>query len=104
MSSAYHSQTDGQTKGVNQCLETYLRCFVHSCPTKWSLWLALAEFWYNTSYHASLGQTPFKVLYGHDPNQMGIDIEDACKSEDLQQWLKDRGLIQQLVHQHLIRA
>ena len=44
MSSSYHPQTDGQTKRLNQCLEAFLRCSVHSFPTKWSKWLPLAEY------------------------------------------------------------
>ena len=38
LSSSYHPQTDGQTERVNQCLETFLRCFAHSCPSQWHRW------------------------------------------------------------------
>ena len=104
MSSAYHPQTDGQLERVNQCLETYLRCFVHSCPNKWSSWLSLAEFWYNTSFHSSLGNTPFFVLYGHHPQQLGLQASCESGNSDLDSWLQDRGLMQQLIQQHLLRA
>lgn len=67
MSSSYHPQTDGQTERLNQCLETYLRCMVHSCPTKWAHWISLAEFWYNSTFHSAHGLTPFQALYGHPP-------------------------------------
>lgn len=45
LSSSYHPQSDGQTERVNQCLETFLRCYVHACPTKWLDWLSAAEYW-----------------------------------------------------------
>lgn len=48
MSSPYHPQTNGQTERLNQCLETFLRCSVHSCPRQWHRWLSVAEHWYNT--------------------------------------------------------
>jgi hypothetical protein len=35
MSSDFHPQSDGQTKRVNQCMETFLRCFANAAPTKW---------------------------------------------------------------------
>jgi hypothetical protein len=44
------------------------------------------------------------VLYGYEPRYFGIDISRTCQSPDLQDWLADRELMQQLVRQHLLRA
>lgn len=104
MSTARHPQTDGQSERVNQCLETYLRCFVHACPSKWSAWLALAEFWYNTSPHSALGTSPFEALYGHGPRHFGLLDPMACAAPDLQDWLQDRAQVEALLRQHLLRA
>lgn len=103
MSSSYHPETDGQTERVNQCLEGYLRCFAHACPTKWLQWLALAEFWYNTSMHSALGKSPFEVLYGRTPRQLGISPNSTCSVPDLQNWLQERQLMQELLRLHLER-
>ncbi|GJV69664.1 ty3-gypsy retrotransposon protein [Tanacetum coccineum] len=43
-SSAYHSQSDGQTKVLNRTLESYLRCFTSDEPSMWSEFLPLTEF------------------------------------------------------------
>jgi hypothetical protein len=104
MSSAYHLQTDGQTERVNQCLETYLRCFAHACPSKWIQWIALAEFWYNSSHHSSLGRSPFEVLYGFPPRHFGILPPTATPIADLNTWLDDRALMTSVIQQHLSRA
>jgi transposase InsO family protein len=104
MSSSYHPQTDGQTERVNQCLETFLRSFVHACPSKWLSWLALAEYWYNTSFHSSLGTTPFEVMYGRHPRHLGISMADVSTTNDLHAWMQDRELMVRLIRQHLLRA
>ena len=64
MSYAYHPQTDRQTEVLNQCLETYLRCFASSWKKQWGHWLLWAKYWYNTSYQIAMRMTTFEIVYG----------------------------------------
>jgi transposase InsO family protein len=63
-SSAYHPQTDGQTKRVNQILEDMLRACALQYGRSWDKSLPDTEFSYNNSYHESLKMAPFEMLYG----------------------------------------
>jgi hypothetical protein len=49
---------------VNQILEDMLRACVIHYDKNWDKCLALAEFYYNDSYQASLKMAPFEALYG----------------------------------------
>lgn len=64
-STSYHPQTDGQSEVVNRCLQQYLKCFASSKPSQWSQYVHLAEIWYNSSFHSSIGMSPFEATFGH---------------------------------------
>nr|GEZ41927.1 putative reverse transcriptase domain-containing protein [Tanacetum cinerariifolium] len=64
MSTAYHSQTDGQSERTIQTLEDMLRSCVINFGNGWERHLPPIEFSYNNSYHASIKAAPFEALYG----------------------------------------
>ncbi|WVZ89829.1 hypothetical protein U9M48_036185 [Paspalum notatum var. saurae] len=63
-STAYHSQTDGQTERTNQILEDMLRACAIQYGTSWDKCLPYPEFSYNNSHQASLKKSSFEALYG----------------------------------------
>ncbi|GJS62852.1 putative reverse transcriptase domain-containing protein [Tanacetum coccineum] len=70
MSTAYHLQTDEQSKRTIQTLKDMLRACVIDIGKGWVNHLSLVDFSYNNSYHASVKAAPFEVLYGrkcHSP-------------------------------------
>nr|GFB71786.1 putative retroelement [Tanacetum cinerariifolium] len=64
MSTAYHPQTDGQSKRTIQTLEDMLRTYVIDFGKGCVNHLSLVEFSYNNSYHANIKAAPFEALYG----------------------------------------
>jgi hypothetical protein len=66
-SSAYHPQTDGQTKVVNRSLGDLLRSLVTKHHNSWDNVLPQAEFAYNESVNRSTGKSPFEIVYGRQP-------------------------------------
>ena len=104
MSSAYHPQTDGQSEVLNKTLEMYLRCFCFSNPKKWLQILPWAEYWYNTSFHHSIGMTPFRALYGRDPPTL---IKYEISNQDppsVQEMLMQRDLIIEELKKNMLKA
>ncbi|GJZ55815.1 putative reverse transcriptase domain-containing protein, partial [Tanacetum coccineum] len=64
MSTAYHPQTDGQSKRTIQTLKYMLRACIMDFGGSWDVHLPLVEFSYNNSYHSSVRCAPFEALYG----------------------------------------
>ena len=74
LSMAYHPQTDGATKQVNQEIEAYLSIFC-SYPDKWASKLYLVEFTHNNQQHADRKHSPFKFMLGKSPKTIPITFE-----------------------------
>ncbi|GJS23482.1 putative reverse transcriptase domain-containing protein [Tanacetum coccineum] len=64
MCTAYHPQTNEQSKRTIQTLEDMLRACVIDFGKGWVNLLPSVKFSYNNSYHASIKAAPFEALYG----------------------------------------
>jgi hypothetical protein len=80
LSTAYHPETDGQTKRLNQVLEQYLHIYVDYLQDNWAPLLPLAEFAYNNAEHSAMKLTPFFANKGFHPN-IEINIEAVPATE-----------------------
>ena len=85
-------------------MEMYLHCAVHDSPRQWHRWLPTAEFWYNLSFHSSIKCTPFKALYGVEPNLRAMTLWDdkTVPMIDGEPW--DWGLHTALLREQILRA
>lgn len=106
MSSAYHPQTDGQTKVLNRVIEQYLRAFVHDKLATWGKFLMWAEWSYNTSCHSGTGKSPFEITYGKPPPNIPkyIGSSNAIEVDAVDEFLTTRDTMIASLHKKLQKA
>jgi len=84
-STAWHSQTNGQTEHVNQELDQYLRLFVNEWQDNWYDLLPMAEFQHNNHIHSATQQPLFFLdtgrlsRMGFKPRQNPFGLETVNK-------------------------
>jgi len=67
MSTAFHPQTDGQTKTINEVIESYLRSYCNYEQNNWAEMLPITEYAYNNSKYSSTKISPVYTNYGYEP-------------------------------------
>jgi hypothetical protein len=104
LSSAYHPQSDGQTERVNQCMETFLRCFANAAPAKWFDYLHPCRIL--VQLHLAFDFEPITILcpLWSVTSSAGIDSFAACSMSSLDEWLQQKTAMQALIQQQLARA
>ncbi|GJX48397.1 putative reverse transcriptase domain-containing protein [Tanacetum coccineum] len=85
MSTAYHPETNSQSKRTIQTLEDMLCACVIDFGKGWVKHLPLAEFSYNNSYHASIKAAPYEALNN------GKDRPDHAKDASCSGSTKELG-------------
>ena len=93
MSTAFHLQTDRQTKRINQELKQYLRMFIDHRQEQWPDWLGTAEFVYNNKAYSSTKTLFFKANYRQDP-RMGFEVRRKGKYKGAEKFVTKMKEIQ----------
>nr|GEZ19752.1 putative reverse transcriptase domain-containing protein [Tanacetum cinerariifolium] len=83
MSTAYHPETDGQSKRTIHTLEGMLHAYVIDFGNGWERHLSLIKFSYINSYHASIKAAPFeRIQAARDRQKSYADVR--CKPLEFQ--------------------
>jgi hypothetical protein len=90
---AYHPQSDGATKQVNQEIKAYLSIYCTSHPEEWLHALSTLEFTHNNKRHAEQIYSPFELIQGDNPISIPITFSHTkfpTIEEKMKQMINDR--------------
>lgn len=74
-----------------------MRCMVIERFHTWVKWVALVEWWYNITYHSSIGMSPFEALYGFPPPLHIPYIRKDAIEKEVDEFMWDREVSMKLL-------
>ena len=91
-STAFHPQTDGQTKVVNRTLVHSLHSYFAK-NKQWDIYLHIIHHSYNRATHSSTSFSPFEVCFGFQPlapSEMPLTLAPSTTHQQQEQQLAQR--------------
>jgi hypothetical protein len=85
-----------------QRVDLSIRVFAANKPSLWVEWLPLAEYWFNTNYHASTRLSLFKALYGYSPPRLLEFILGTTKVAAVEELLQHRQQVMSILQENLV--
>ena len=79
---AWRPQANGNIERVFGSLRPILATLTTQFPGRWAEMLPAAAHAYNTSYHRSIDQTPFYVMFGRDPQYFDYSLSQSFYDQD----------------------
>ena len=68
LTTAYHPQSNSQTKCANQEVKKHLHQFTNTLQNDWVNHLPTTKFVFNSLFHSTLNMSFVKVMYRYHPN------------------------------------
>ena len=101
----YHPESNGQIERVFRTLRPLLASIIEHDPANWDQYLQFAVYAYNTSYHSSIQNTPFFLMFGRDAAPLVSDRELGPEINiSIREWLEGLTFAREKVHEALTSA
>jgi len=100
LSTAFHPQTDGQTKRMNAVMEQYLRSYMNYLQDDWADWLPIAEFASNNHTTETTAVSQFFANLGYDPRWQ-FDLLASLPNQAEDQQAHSAAKVLSEIHNHL---
>ena len=70
-------------------MEGYIRNYVTGQQKTWIRWLHMGELFYNTTYHISIGMSPFKALYRYEAPSYVDQFFGESREPKAKDWIQE---------------